>query len=225
MFAYVGSSTEELMRLYEALKNSAQRDTRRNNTKHSHGWGYVIYDQDSIYYYKSKNAIFEENFSIPKNIEGRNFYAIFHARQASNIKTVSSRFSHPFIESNEEEFIYLAHNGYVNEEKLKSRLNYNGLTIDSELVTKFLAKYGLNNETIEELKELTVTGLNLLILKIDKTSGEAELYYLNYYKRDKEYYEMYYWEGLRGKAIISSTLLDYGIKGELVEFGKLLKIV
>ncbi|MFP3205600.1 MAG: class II glutamine amidotransferase [Metallosphaera yellowstonensis] len=218
MFAYVGSSTRELESLYKALRESASNDTRRiKDNKHGDGWGYVIYSGEVIWYYRSRRAIYDENFTVPQ-VDGK-FYAVFHARQASKKETVSSRFSHPFQESNEKELIFLAHNGYVDEEELKEWLGYQGYTTDSELVTKALAKFGMRPEVMERLREYTVSALNLLILRVDKGSGVGRLYYLNYFKKDPEFYRMYLSQGMEGKAVFSSTLKDYGIDGVPVEEG------
>jgi len=72
---------------------------------------------------------------------------------------------------------------------------------------------------MERLREYTVSALNLLILRVDKGSGVGRLYYLNYFKKDPEFYRMYLSQGMEGKAVFSSTLKDYGIDGVPVEEG------
>ncbi|WP_236752112.1 class II glutamine amidotransferase [Acidianus sp. HS-5] len=224
MFAYVGDSGEELTKLYETLKESAKNDVIASkfglNPVHGDGWGYVIYDGERIYLYKSKNPIFVESLVLP-SIEGR-FYAIFHARQATDKSTVSSRFSHPFYADNEDYFYFFAHNGSVDKEKLAKDLNFQGTTIDSELALKFLIKNGLEKGIELLMREYTKSALNVLILRVSRSDGSAELYYVNYYTRKdrSEYYKLYKSEN----AVFSSTLSIYGIKGNEVEEGKLLKL-
>lgn len=222
MFAYVGSSVDELLTLFDALKKSAENDTRKGGTQHGDGWGYVIYDGDNLIHYRSRKAIFEDEFVPPRRLH--KFQAIFHARQASKKETVSSRFSHPFLESNEKGLLFLAHNGHVNEDKLKGWVFGNTTTLelvttDTELVAKALAKHGLSNETLKKLEEFTETALNLLILTINRGDGDARLYYYNYFKKDPEFYTMYVSTKLKGKAVFSSTLLDYGIHGDQAKRG------
>jgi predicted glutamine amidotransferase len=183
----------------------------------------VIYDKKNVIHYRSRNAIFSEEFILPSIVEGE-FYAIFHARKASRKETVSTLFSHPFLESSEREIIFLAHNGYVNEGKLREKLGFNGSSIDSELIAKVIAKYGTKDEVIGELKDITVSALNLLILKIYKENGKAGLYYINYYKCSKDYYQMYLSTEMKGRAVFSSTLLDYGVEGVPVRGNYLIRL-
>ncbi|MCY0884114.1 MAG: class II glutamine amidotransferase [Acidianus infernus] len=225
MFAYVGDSKEELTKLYEALKESAKNDIIASkyglNPVHGDGWGYVIYDGERIYFYKSKNPIFNESLILP-SIEGK-FYAIFHARQATDKSTVSARFAHPFYGDDENYFYFFAHNGSVDKEKLAQVLNFQGqTTIDSELALKFLIKNGLDKGIDLLMKDYTKSALNVFILRISRSDGSAELYYVNYYTRKdrSEYYKFYKNEN----AVFSSTLAYYGIRGVEVEEGKLLRL-
>ncbi len=226
MFAYVGESLEELNFLYHLLVDSAKRDAIAEklglNPVHGDGWGFVVYDGENLNYYRSSRPIFKD--SLPEiKVRGR-FYAIFHARQATNKTTVSARFSHPFFESNETHLLFFAHNGWVDEDKLKERLDFSpSMTTDSELALKYFAKTG----DVKFLEEVTKSALNVLLLKVSRDTGEAELFYENYYvRKDRpEYYDMYLWEGEKGVAVMSSTLKHYGdLKVRDVEKGELIKL-
>ncbi|MCI2414721.1 MAG: class II glutamine amidotransferase [Candidatus Aramenus sp.] len=226
MFAYVGESVEDMKLLYSLLVESARKDVIAErlglNPVHGDGWGLAIYDGERLLHYRSSKPIFEEE--LPDiEVKGK-FYAIFHARQATNKATVSARFSHPFLETNETQLVFLAHNGWVDEERLKEKLNFRpSITTDSELALKYYTKIG----DVKFLEEVTKSALNLLILKVSRESGEAELLYENYYvRKDRpEYYDMYLWEGKGGIAVMSSTLKYYGnLKVRDVEKGKLLKL-
>lgn len=224
MFAYVGYSLDELKQLFEALKSSAKRDVIAEKVGvtpvHGDGWGYVIYDKKHLYFYKTEVPIYEDEF--PNVTVNGKFYAIFHARQATDKKTVNSRFSHPFMEAGERYYYFFAHNGYVDDEKLREKLGFKGLTTDTELA----AKYYAITEDNEYLKQVTKSALNILVLKISRESGDAELLYENYYIKPRpEYYDLYIWNGNNGTAVISSTLRYYGISEvREVEKGKLLML-
>lgn len=225
MFAYVGYSIRDLQKLFQALKESAKDDIVASkykiNNVHGDGWGYVIYDEKHLYYYRTEKPIFGDSLP-PLDISGK-FYAIFHARQATDKSTVSARFSHPFMESNNKYFYFLAHNGSLDVDELKKKLGFEGFTTDSELATKYFSL----TENNEYLKQVTESALNLLILRIRREDGSAELFYENYYVKDRpEYYDLYIWDGEKGIAVVSSTLKYYGIKDvkDVKEKGKLLKL-
>lgn len=225
MFAYVGESLDELKSLFIALQSSAREDNIAKkyglNPVHGDGWGYVIYDGEHLYYYKSVKPIFEEDFPLGLDLKGE-FYAIFHARQATDKSTVSARFSHPFMESNDTYIYFFAHNGSVNDGKLRKELNFNGITTDSELAAKYYAK----TENMKYLESITLSALNVLILRIRRSDGVAELLYENYYVKDRpDYYDLYLWKGKKGRAVMSSTLKLYGfLDVEQVPKGQLLKL-
>ena len=229
MFAYKGNSQEELNNLYNALRESARNDTigsKFGYANHPDGFGYVIYNGQHIYYYRSANPIYEENVKLPE-VTG-DMYAIFLARKASGKKHMGVMYSHPFMDDYSNNLLYLAHNGSVSEDELKKELNYRYDASDSELALKYISKYGINSDSINNLmKNYTTSSLNLLILSIPKSGTEESLYYLNYYiNKDKhDYSDMYSMHFNHGDAVISSTLRLHGINtDEKVTFGKLMEL-
>ncbi len=225
MFAYKGNSMEELNELYGALIKSAKDDkfgARFGYANHPDGFGYVIYNESRIYYYRSENPIYEENIELP-DVKG-NMYAIFLARKASGKKHMGVMYSHPFMDDYSDNILFLAHNGSVSEDDLKIKLDYHHNASDSELALYYISKYGI--DSVKDLMDkYTTSSLNLLILSISKIDKKPALYYLNYYKNKEkyEYSDMYESILEHGKAIISSTLQLNGIKATgKIEYGKML---
>ena len=220
MFAYVGNSNEELMRLYSALKKTADYDSIAEKLgvgfkRHGDGWGYVIAGNDgSLYHYRTSKPIYEDLHDLPK-ITG-SFSAIFHVRKASDNKTIRPSFSHPLPEDNERELIFFAHNGPIKKEPLAKELGFKGETIDSELAAKLFARDGI--KCMNLLETNTLSALNLLIMRINRKTGKAHIDYKNYYvKKDRaEFYELYYKKFDNGRAVYSSTLELIGLDGKKV---------
>ncbi len=224
MFAYIGSSYNDLNLLYNALKNAASNDIigkKIGIDDHRDGYGYVIYD-DEIHYYRSFKPVYSSNLTF--NSINNKFYALFHARKGSD-RHMGVMYSHPFMESNDESLIFMIHNGLFDAEALSNILNIHGEYSDTELGLKYIAKNGI--ESVNDLKEYTKSTMNLIILKIDKKTMNAEIYYINYFKNEryKEYSKMFLARMNGGIAIISSTLGCYGIKNlEDIDFGILKKL-
>jgi len=226
MLAYVGKDKERLKKLAQCLILSAKDDPITHDV-HKDGWGIVAYDKEKMVYYRSVNPIFNESDVLFNLISLLNddIKVIIHARLASDKNLVSSYLSHPYMESNEKSIIYFAHNGSVNKEDLGKILNINPrLMVDSELIGKYIVSHGI--EKVKELQAYTKSALNLLILKIDRESKDAHLYYYNYYNVDyirkkgtpEEYYYLY-----QGEDYVFSSSLAYSgcEKGNKVELGEI----
>ena len=135
--------------------------------------------------------------------------------------------SHPYSESNEKKTVFMAHNGSMDRIALSSELGIvdGKQMVESEMGLKYIMKNGLCNTTIDKLKQLTVTGLNLLLVEMNRGEDVARLYYVNHYvdKAEGGYYKMYSKALPNGKAVFSSTLVDYGLgASDAVEEGKLI---
>lgn len=226
MFAYVGSSHNDLERLYDALKESASHDQNmtfidEKGRKHSDGWGCVVLTGNKLYHYRTITPIYEDDFVVP-NAEGK-IYAVFHARRASaGSATGSSIFSHPLTAMTDKQIIFLAHNG-----SLKGPVPPN--SVDSELVLKKLAEKGSLTASMGELDGMMDTALNLFVLSIDRAARRARLECLNYWRRDPArdlYYSLYTSEMHGGRAVYSSTLEGKrGLKGHPCERGKVTELI
>ena len=226
MLAYVGKDKGKLKKLAQCMILSAKEDPITHES-HKDGWGIVAYDGEKMIYYRSVNPIFNESevlFNLI-NLLNSESKVIIHARLASDKKLVSSYLSHPYMESNENFIIYVAHNGVVDKEELGKVLNIDSrLMVDSELIGKYVSIHGI--EKVKDLQTYTKSALNLFILKIDRESKEAHLYYYNYYNVNylrkkgvpEEYYYLY-----RGEDYVFSSSLAYSgcEKGNKVEFGEL----
>ncbi|MDE1768580.1 MAG: hypothetical protein KGH62_04370 [Candidatus Micrarchaeota archaeon] len=233
MFAYVGNSNKEIARLHEALKESARNDPVADAARKSagrglrigasciDGWGYVIVTNGSVMHYRSATPIFDDSHKIPE-IEGRSF-AIFHARKASDQKKLGLTFSHPFLAVNKGDMLYLAHNGMV-------KMRPNPSSSDTEYALKVLNERGVE-AGIERLESQTISGLNLMLLEIEKPSNIPSLKFFNYYNNPTDnphlsnYFNMYYSANEDGIAVVSSTLLCYGITSDgKVPYAKLMHV-
>ena len=225
MFAYAGSSREELERLVSALQEAAKRDpiaekAHLRKSIHSDGWGYAMYSDRKLTYHRSGRPIFEEGIVLPPT--GGRMLAIFHARQASVGNPRGEKFSHPFCSDAEDGLILLAHNGTLDKGKLARRLRFDGdlgdIT-DSELVLKYAARMGLAAASTD-LKDCTKpnSALDLLALEV-RTDGRAEVFVNHFYRETRggfdraKYYELYQQSFPRGTAVFSSTLSYYGFSG------------
>ncbi len=223
MFAYAGNSREDLEQLLGALRKAAERDTTAERVPmkdivHPDGWGFALYSNRGLAYYRSDQPIFKEDVVLPPT-DGE-VYAIFHARKASKGSPVKKRFSHPFFGDTGNSFILLAHNGSLDKDRLARTLAFTGETIDSELILKYAVQKGLAaaSNDLEDYTKMN-SALNLLVLEIRKDGGE-EVFLKQFYRKEggkldkTRYYEICH-ENLRGgRAVFSSTLNDYGFSGK-----------
>lgn len=229
IFAYCGSSVAELERLRKALSEAAEYDMIAEKlglgfSSHADGWGYVIASEDGkLLHYRNSAPIFKDGHRIPQ-VDGK-FFALFHARKASEKGLVGPIFSHPLVDSSGSETLFLLHNGRVDKEAIGNELGIDtNYLVDSEAALKFISKKGVEKGS-EALEKYTVSGLNLMLLSFGRVTGEINMYCKNYYiRRDKsEYYDLYIADMDEGKAVFSSTLSNYGMVGRKVAYGKLFK--
>jgi len=224
MFAYIGNSRDELERLVGGLENAARVDKvavklGMKHTTHQDGWGFAIYSDRGISFYKSEKPIFDDEKVLPPT--AGKIYAIYHARQASKGYAVRRRFSHPFLGETDENYVFLTHNGTLDGQKLAEELNFHGDALDSELALKYALQNDSLGQAVTDLQEYTMpnSALNLLILQISKDGG-AEVFVKHYYKKDRamldktEYYSILSESLAEGKAVFSSTLNYYGFSGK-----------
>jgi glutamine amidotransferase len=234
MFAYVGNSRDDLMRLLSALRLAARYDQLSLGTvvkQHRDGWGFVLCSEDGVElaYHRSPLPIFQEgegDVSAVPHFDGKVF-ALFHARRAS---TGGPRglleFSHPFRgESEDGSLLYLAHNGALRRNSLPS-----GLTtptdarpmVDSEIGLRYIIQRLRADRDLERatrsLEGFTRprSALNLLILRVSGTHA-PELFVKNFYRQDlsdrtdrTRYYQMCQQKMPGGRAVFSSTLTKSG---------------
>ncbi|MDE1834040.1 MAG: hypothetical protein KGH64_01745 [Candidatus Micrarchaeota archaeon] len=223
MFSYAGNSHTDIAELHKALKSAARNDAymARNGRagQCADGWGYVMATQGRIFRYTTDIPIYDDRHTIPR-ISSK-AYAIFHARKASDRRKLGVGFSHPFEDSGRDGLIFLAHNGLVRMD------DQNDLTrSDTEYAMQIISEKGIE-KGLEVLRGLTLTGLNLAILQVEKPENSHALMYLNFYKNNhinylKRYFELYYKRTDSGISVMSSSLLGYGIKPDgIVPYGVL----
>jgi predicted glutamine amidotransferase len=220
MFAYVGKSQKDIERLYSSLKKAASHDPTippgwKTDARHADGWGCVLLTGKALVHYRTKTAIFDDNsFRMPA-LQGMT-YAIFHARKASGARG-SPIFSHPFIAETPREVLFLVHNGDLNE----SRPNMNR----SELVLDKIVKKGSFEKALTELKDITDGAMNLLVLRIDRKTKQAEIKCLNYWIEEGSdaYFQLYSKRLAGGNAVFSSTLND-DLHGKACQSGAIMTL-
>lgn len=207
MFAYIGDSQKELQSLYDALIKASEHDvhiTWSKNKQHKDGWGCVILTDNRIFHYRNQNPIFEDDYNLPK-INGLT-YAIFHSRRKSHANSPegSPVLSQPFATETDKEIIFLAHNGGLKIDPERPHV------VDSERVLRKIVERGSLEKARTELEADSETALNLLMLKINRTTKQPEIEYLNSWKlKDRDaYYQLYETKTKSGKAILSSTLKE-----------------
>lgn len=217
LVGYIGDSRQDLEKLAEGLKKSAENDTI-GNVVHGDGWGYAIHSELGISFYKTKEPIFKDSKPLPPT-SGR-IHAIIHARRASPDMAVKERFSHPFLAETQDSYVFLAHNGALNEKELRGVLNFEGEACDSELGLRYLVRNGFTTAVAELEKYVKEnSALNLLVLQIGKDGG-TEVFVNHYYRkaekgRDKtDYYRLLRQTMSGGTAVFSSTFNKYSFSGE-----------
>jgi predicted glutamine amidotransferase len=225
MFGYVGTSWDDVVMLFEALKRSAYEDPLAPNqtrNQHRNGWGYAFHSDGKTQHVRRTDPIFgEQGMPLPE-FSGM-AYAIFHAREASSKKlTGDPKFQHPFRGDWEEGTIFLAHNGAIMRDmlapELMPRIDTKGI-VDSEVGLRYLIQQRNDGVKLRESTELlqgfTVPNraLNLLVLEVPK-KGSPQLFVKQFYNRDPddredrtEYYQMNYQRlNSGGVAVFSSSL-------------------
>ena len=212
MFGYVGYSNEELDELYSALIEASRKDKigeKYGYSSHDDGFGIVVYTEDNLFHFRSTKPIYKEKLNLPE-FNGK-IYAIFHALNAHDKDLLSPIFEHPFMVSNGNQVMYMAHNGVVDKQQLMENLGIKGVYNDTEAALEYLNKNGLNS--ISDLEDYTKSSLNVIILNLDKKSRSGTIYFKNFYHDESksDYLDMYTAVLPHGKAVVSSTLTLYGI--------------
>jgi predicted glutamine amidotransferase len=214
MFGYAGSSEADVRALHSGLKLACENDPTLGGvfagcSQHGHGWGFVIHAANGLFHYRTATSIYEDATPLPP-LEG-DIRAIFHGRFASDPKLAGHIFCHPFTASTDRAIIFLAHNGSVEPDHLPAR------KVDSEWALEQIVQAGGLEQALPNLKDRTVSALNLLLLSIDRSGGaSATLRGLNYFnskqQADLNYYQMYLGAMPGGRAFVSSTFKIYSEK-------------
>lgn len=232
MFAYAGDSRNELEDLAGMLLDSARRDRVAEKlgmakTTHPDGWGYVVCSSLGCRVGKYGTSITGERdvkAHIPPT-SGKTL-AIFHVRRATR-GPIGESASQPFWADSSNGTLYLAHNGSLDMDGMRKDLGLTGET-DSEMTLNYAVRHGLPAAAMDLWKYVdSNSALNLLALE-RRRDGTAELYASWHYKEGSPditaYYEMMYQHLPHGKAVFSSTLNEYGLKGRPLPQGQLVTV-
>jgi glutamine amidotransferase len=215
MFAYAGSSRNDLIALYDALRAASACDPSLKELypgsggSHRDGWGYVIRTPRQLFHYRTDRPIDESNDHRLPELDGE-ILAIFHARFTSGIKG-DAIFSHPFVASTGAATFFLAHNGGLLPEVLLGSPH----KVDSEWALDQIVAEGGLAPALDRLKAKTTTALNLFLMSIDRNRKKPAISYLNYYKgygeTKKDAYYRIFQANMSdgGRAVFSSTLRNH----------------
>ncbi len=218
-----------------SLVNAAKCDPHLQSLKasscsHDDGWGRVLIQAGkkgiSVTKYRSLTPIFEEREKvIPNNVDGV-IVDIIHARKRSKGMKQNMISTQPIeVLGSDGSIIYVAHNGTLDKQAL---INMIPLRMPEEIIDKcsdtcLLALYFsqrpseiLSKDLISKLKEITISALNLIIIKL--LDNEVEVIFGSYYKRNHDYYKMYLGIYKGNYIIASSTLVDFYKPSEEVEW-------
>jgi predicted glutamine amidotransferase len=212
MFAYVGSSRDDVLVLHAALQKASACDPclkkkfPNSDGHHRDGWGYVIRTPDRLFHYRTTLAIDEDPEHQLPAFTGE-IAAIFHARFTSGVRG-DPIFSHPYVGCTPDATLFLAHNGGLNPPDLPPG------KVDSEWALDQIMSQGSFAGALPTLKGATKTALNILLMSITRQK-QCAIWYLNWYqgrhtKVDDDNYQMYKsaMPG-GGRAVLSSTLKEH----------------
>jgi len=245
MLGIIGN-TNDLVNMYDrslhSLVNAAKCDPYLQSLKassysHDDGWGRVLVQINkggiSVTKYRSLTPIFEEREKvIPRNVSGI-IVDIVHARKRSKNMRKNLISTQPIeVLGSDGSIIYVAHNGTLDKQALIDMIQ---LKIPEEVTNKcsdtcLLAFYLsrrpsdiLTRDLLDKLEKITVSALNLIILKLlDK---EVKVFFGSYYKKNHDYYKMYLGIYKDNYIIASSTLIDFykfskEVEWNVIENGK-----
>ena len=215
MIASVGCTNDEIRTLFKAFATGSKCDPTlpdriksSGQTCHGQGWGYAMYDRNSLHYFRSSRPVWEEADSVPL-VSGTKGRMILHSRLASNPALNLPTHSHPYMAATDNETLFLAHNGGVKEDAAKPNV------VDSEWVLGEIARRGIK-DALPDLKSRTKDGsaLNLVILKIPRDNRQKpEVLCFNSYKGEESYYGMFTATLGKGRVFMSSTFAEMSLTG------------
>jgi predicted glutamine amidotransferase len=175
---------------------------------HGQGWGYAIYDGKSLHHFRSSLPVWAEAVLLPET-SGKKVRMVLHSRLASNPALNLPIHSHPYMAATDEDILFLAHNGGVNEDTPRANV------VDSEQVLGEIARHGIEG-ALPDLKRRTKenSALNLVILKVPRDYRQnAEIFCLNSYKGEESYYGMFTATLGNGRVFMSSTFAGMALLG------------
>jgi predicted glutamine amidotransferase len=221
MFGMIGSAKFASF-LQGALISAASCDDFRNDRgRHDSGWGAVSYSGTDQKYYRSRKPIFEDGVAPKFFSEDQkgSLASLSHARLAAPGEPRHSVLdSHPFSTHVGDELIYVAHNGWVDKNKIAERAKVKDASIlnDTEVLTLLLEK--VDGDSVPErleaaIKEVRTKGamigaLNLIVLSVDRNDEKKIYYHCGFPDKSKDlYYSLYkVRDGDQNLAVMSSTV-------------------
>ena len=182
MFLLVSDGDTErniLKAVLSSFKKAAHFDKYLKSAlkQHPDGWGCVSFDLTNVgkngFIYRSKKPAFEDNLLttiVNSDIFEHNFLLLSHARKASPGTPLKLAQVHPFEKSINDMVIYLAHNGTISKEFLKSKFQVSseGLS-DTQMLLEIVEK-NLPNYT--NLKDLIVD-LDVILMAESKKNPKV----------------------------------------------------
>jgi predicted glutamine amidotransferase len=215
MIATVGCTSDELQMLFQAFATGSRCDPTlpdhikrsTGQTCHGQGWGYALYDGKDLRHFRSSRPVWQETFSLPPT-NGTKVQMVLHSRLASNAALNLPIHSHPYMCVTDQEVLFLAHNGGVQEDAARPNV------VDSEWVLSEIARRGIE-AALADLKRRTKanSALNIVILKIPRDNRETPaILCLNSYKGEESYYGMFTATLGNGRVFMSSTFAQMSLE-------------
>ncbi len=214
-----------LKQIMDGLRRASNSDPLLGGKSHSHGWGYVLLQDDRIYEYHSYKPIYLDRRGYDKLLETirdseEYSMGIIHSRRASRNNPLGLLHTYPYhymVENGID--LWLAFNGSMKTYGETSRTD--AYILGRELVEKCRHHSGLDGfikcivEEYRGLRDRIVSGgilLSMITQSIDDRIDSAIILHPIYKtsrRSLKEYYRYYLLKRNDLEAIMSSSIVHY----------------
>jgi predicted glutamine amidotransferase len=227
MLGFIGRDKHYHKMLLTALIKASKHDPYLKmlggSLSHDDGWGRVLITKGrsmTIIKYKSLNPIFNEDHRKVFVDNIKDFIVdVVHARKRSKGMPKNLISTQPIeVLTYSGTTVFIAHNGTLDKKALinllDKRLDENAIKMCSDtcLLALYLSERLSNTievDLLNELKKITASALNLIILLISEPS--IEILFGSYYKRHHDYYKLYLGKVGENYIIASSSIVDFYI--------------
>ncbi len=218
MFMITGNFGNDTESIYKSLREVAERDPvlvreKSSWSSHSDGWGIVSIGTSKIGHVRSSQPLFESG--IPELINSG--IMLMHARKASSGEPAGTLMSHPYVYSDNDYTVFLAHNGSLNKNVLAQKLGIDNVDHDTDssvFLTYMMSNKGNVGERLQKaikesrendvFKKLT----NLFVISVSKDDFKTQCFYYSHNVTDREYGKLYKVYGKGWTGIFSSSITE-----------------
>ncbi len=239
MFMIAGNFGNDAESIYKSLREVAERDPvlvreKSNWLSHSDGWGIVTISNDKIEHVRSSKPVFESD--SPELINSG--IMLMHARKASPGEPAGALMSHPYVYSDNDYTVFLAHNGSLNKNVLAQKLGIK--SVDHDTDSSVFLKYMMSNDgnigerfqkAIRECKENDVFKelTNIFVISVSKDDFKTRCFYYSHNVTNREYGKLYKvhgngWTGIFSSSIIEANSFPAETEKNEIEYEKILEM-